>query len=39
MARLRDAGLVGSGKQGIWCYYSLRADLPAPVKRVIEAIA
>lgn len=39
MARLRDAGLVESGKQGIWCYYSLRDDLPAQVRRVVEAIA
>ncbi len=39
MARLRDAGLVESGKQGIWCYYSLRHDLPAPVRRIIDSIA
>lgn len=38
MARLRDAGLVESGKQAIWCYYSLRSDLPAPVRRIVEAI-
>jgi len=38
MARLREAGLLDTGKQGIWCYYSLRRDLPAQVKRVIEAI-
>ena len=39
MARLRDAGLVESGKQGIWCYYSLRTDLPAAVRRIVDAIA
>lgn len=39
MSRLRDAGLVEGGKQGIWCYYSLRDDLPASVRRVIETIA
>ncbi len=38
MARLRDAGLVESGKRGIWCYWSLRTDLPAPVRRIVEAI-
>jgi ArsR family transcriptional regulator, arsenate/arsenite/antimonite-responsive transcriptional repressor len=39
MARLRDAGLVESGKQGIWCYYTLRADLPAATRRIVDAIA
>lgn len=40
MAKLVDAGLVEpAGKSGIWCYYSLRTDLPAPVKRLVDAIA
>lgn len=39
MARLRAAGLVESDKDGKWCYYRLRTDLPAPVKRLIDAIA
>jgi ArsR family transcriptional regulator len=39
MARLRSAGLVESDKDGKWCYYRLRTDLAAPVRRVIDAIA
>jgi ArsR family transcriptional regulator len=39
MARLRDAGLVEGGKQGIWCYYSLREDLPPPIRRIIDSIS
>lgn len=39
MARLRSAGLVESDKGGKWCYYRLRTDLAAPVKRLIEAVA
>lgn len=39
MARLVDAGLVESGRSGIWCFYSLRADLPAHVSRLIASIA
>jgi ArsR family transcriptional regulator len=39
MAKLKKAGLVESGKDGIWCFYRLRHDLPAPVRKVIEAIA
>ena len=39
MARLRAAGLVESDKGGKWCYYRLRSDLPAPVRRVIDSIA
>lgn len=39
MAKLRDAGLVEAGRNGIWCFYSLRADLPAAVRRIVEAIA
>ncbi len=36
MARLKEAGLVESEKQGIWAYYRLRADL-APAKRRLLA--
>ena len=39
MARLREAGLVEGGKQGIWCFYALRDDLPAPVRRIVDAIS
>jgi ArsR family transcriptional regulator len=39
MAKLRDAGLVESGKSGIWCFYSLRKDLPASIQRIVEAVA
>lgn len=38
MARLRDAGLVESSKQGIWIYYRLRQDLEPPVEALLEAI-
>lgn len=39
MATLKKASLVESGKNGIWCFYSLRRDLPASVRRVVEAVA
>jgi ArsR family transcriptional regulator len=38
MARLRDAGLVEVTKKGIWSFYRLRPDLPAPTRRLIEAL-
>lgn len=38
MARLREAGLVECEKKGIWAFYRLRKDLPAPVRRLIEAL-
>ena len=38
MAKLRDAGLVESSKQGIWIYYRLRQDLTAPVAALLEAL-
>ncbi|MDP9252859.1 MAG: metalloregulator ArsR/SmtB family transcription factor [Chloroflexota bacterium] len=38
MARLRDAGLVEATRQGIWSYYRLAPHLPAPVRRIIEAL-
>ena len=39
MARLRDAGLIESERNGIWTFYRLRRDLPAPTRRVVNAIA
>ena len=39
MAKLREAGLVEATKQGIWSYYRLAANLPAQVRRIIEALA
>jgi ArsR family transcriptional regulator len=38
MAKLRDAGLVESSKQGIWIYYRLRQDLDPAVERLLEAV-
>jgi ArsR family transcriptional regulator len=38
MARLREAGLVEATRQGIWSYYRLAPRLPAPVRRIIEAL-
>jgi ArsR family transcriptional regulator len=38
MARLRAAGLVEASRRGIWVYYWLRADLPSPVARLLEAV-
>jgi len=39
MAKLKAAGLVESGKSGIWCFYSLRTDLPPQVRRIVEVVA
>ena len=39
MAKLREAGLVEVEKRGIWAFYRLRHDLPAPTRRVVDAIA
>ena len=38
MARLREAGLVESGREGIWCFYSLRTDLSPAIRTIVEAI-
>jgi ArsR family transcriptional regulator len=38
MAKLREAGLVEATRQGIWSYYRLAPHLPAPVRRIIEAL-
>ncbi|MBI2773009.1 MAG: winged helix-turn-helix transcriptional regulator [Chloroflexi bacterium] len=39
MAKLRAAGLVESGQNGIYCFYALRKDLSGPVRRIVDAIA
>lgn len=38
MSRLRRAGLVESEKRGIWGFYRMRGDLPAAVRRIVDAI-
>ena len=35
MAKLKEAGLVDSEKDGIWIYYRLRADLPPATRRLL----
>ena len=35
---LREAGLVDFRKRGLWAYYYLRDDLPAPVRAAIAAL-
>jgi ArsR family transcriptional regulator len=37
VGKLKAAGLVTSDKQGIWVNYSLRDDLPAATRRLVEA--
>jgi ArsR family transcriptional regulator len=38
MARLRDAGLVESEKEGIWVYYRLAPDLSPESLRLLDAL-
>jgi ArsR family transcriptional regulator len=38
MAKLKEAGLVESDKQGIWVYYRLRADLPADTRKLLAQL-
>ena len=38
MARLKQAGLVESTKQGIWIYYRLRADLAADTRNLLAQL-
>src|SRR5712664_4264777 len=38
MAKLRRAGLVEATRRGIWTYYRLAPHLPAPVRRIVEAL-
>ena len=35
MAKLKDAGLVESEKEGLWTYYRLRRDLPVSTRRLL----
>ncbi len=35
MAKLKEAGLVDSEKDGIWIYYRLRGDLPPSTRRLL----
>ena len=37
MAVLKEAGILRSEKRGLWHFYSLRDDLPAPVERLLGA--
>ena len=38
VAKLREAGLVEATRRGIWTYYRLAPHLPAPVRRIVEAL-
>jgi len=38
MAKLKDAGLVDSEKDGIWTYYRLRRDLPPTTRRLLAQL-
>jgi ArsR family transcriptional regulator, arsenate/arsenite/antimonite-responsive transcriptional repressor len=38
MARLKEAGLVESTKEGIWVYYRLRADLAADTRKLLAQL-
>jgi ArsR family transcriptional regulator, arsenate/arsenite/antimonite-responsive transcriptional repressor len=38
MAKLRQAGLVDREKRGIWIYYRIRPDLPAPTKALLAQV-
>jgi ArsR family transcriptional regulator len=38
LARLKDAGLVASFKQGVWSFYTLRQDLPQTARAALALI-
>ncbi|HLZ95863.1 MAG TPA: metalloregulator ArsR/SmtB family transcription factor [Candidatus Dormibacteraeota bacterium] len=38
MARLKEAELVEARRQGIWMYYTLRKDLPAPTQKLLRQL-
>jgi ArsR family transcriptional regulator len=38
MGKLKEAGLLESEKHGIWIYYRLRDDLPAPTKELLARL-
>ena len=39
MAVLREAGLVECEKRGLYGFYWLRQDVPAPIRRLIDDLA
>lgn len=38
MAKLKDAGLIDSGKRGIWIYYRLRDKLPTSTRKLLSQL-
>jgi ArsR family transcriptional regulator len=38
LARLREAGLVGSTKRGVWSYHRLRDDMPPAARAAVAAL-
>lgn len=38
MAKLKEAGLVDSDKQGIWVYYRLRDKMPAETRKLLSGL-
>jgi ArsR family transcriptional regulator len=38
LAKLKEAGLVASFKQGVWSFYTLRQDLPQTTQAVLALI-
>ena len=38
LARLKEAGLVASFKQGVWSFYTLRQDLPHTAQAALALI-
>jgi DNA-binding transcriptional ArsR family regulator len=38
MAKLKEAELVESDKQGIWVYYRLRKDLPPSTRKLLAQL-
>jgi ArsR family transcriptional regulator, arsenate/arsenite/antimonite-responsive transcriptional repressor len=39
LAKLKQAGLVSSSKRGVWSFYRLRQDLPAPARAALAVIS
>lgn len=38
LAKLKQAGFVDSFKRGVWAFYRLRADMPAPARAALTTI-
>lgn len=38
MGKLREAGLVEATRRGIWAYYRLKPNLPAHVRKIVDAL-